>query len=369
MFTEEHLHAIALRRSALIGDFNFKKLTDAAGSAEAAWKFSKKDLTKIEGIGQKTAADIGNEDHIRFAEKELEFCAKNNIQILLRHKNELPYLLGECEDAPSILYQKGQIDTAKKSISIVGTRNLSSYGKNFIDEFVKELISGNTATISGLALGADAEVHEKSIQNGIPTIGVLAHGFHTFYPSQNKSLSQKMLENGGALLTEFNSSQKPDRENFIQRNRIVAGLSSATIIVETAFGGGSISTATFANGYNRDVYALPGKITDKYSQGCNHLIAQNKAAAISTVKDLILNLNLFGESVKTPELFPKIETRRPLSPLEQSVFDAISAAPNINLDNLSGKMDLPAYRLLPILLELEISGFLKSFSGRQFQVL
>ena len=149
-----------------------------------------------------------------------------------------------------------------------------------------------------MALGADTEVHQISLANNIPTVGVLAHGFHTLYPSKNKNLSEKILEENGVLFTEFNSTQKPDRENFIQRNRVVAGLSPATIVVETAFGGGSMSTATFAVNYNREVYALPGKISDKYSQGCNQLIFQNKASVISTIPQLIEQLG-FTKNTET----------------------------------------------------------------------
>ncbi|MBS1573393.1 MAG: DNA-protecting protein DprA [Bacteroidetes bacterium] len=365
-YNEEHLYSIALRKCTLIGDINFKKLVNQIGSAKAVWETPRNILSKIEGIGTKTLSELGSKDQLLFAEKELKFCEKNNIEILLRHLGQYPTLLDDCEDAPAILYQKGEMGINAKSVSIVGTRHVTAYGKEFVKEFVKTLSTHKSITVSGLALGADTEVHEQSLIGNIPTIAVLAHGFHTLYPSKNRVLSEKILENGGLLLSEFNSSQKPDRENFIQRNRIVAGLSEATIVVESAFGGGSMSTATFANGYNREVYALPGKITDKYSQGCNQLIAQNKANIISTIPDLIENLG-FGNNRKEEELFPKEELFS-LSPAQQEIVMMIQSQPNISLDDLCELLKIPSYQLLGILLELELMNVVHSTSSRQYKI-
>lgn len=369
MYTEEQLYSIALRECSLIGDITFYKLVRIFGSAKEVWETPKKELSKIDGIGRKIIADIGNSEHLKFAEKEIEFCDRNSIQINLRHQNELPKLLEECDDAPAILYQKGNFNSQLKNVSIVGTRNITSYGKKFIEDFFKETKDCKYQSVSGLALGVDKEVHDFSIQNKIPTIGVLAHGFHTLYPSKNKKLSEKILEENGTLFTEFNSSRKPDRENFIQRNRIVAGLSPSTIVVETAFGGGSISTATFSNNYNREVYALPGKITDKYSQGCNHLVFQNKATAISTIKDLIDLLGFNETSHKIEELFPSSEISMQLTENQEAIYNVIYENPNINLDDLIQKISLSSHKILPVILELELLGKIKSLSGRQFMAI
>ena len=368
MFSEEHLYSIALRRCNFIGDGNFHKLVKTIGSAKEVWDHCKKNIQKIDGIGKRISSDIGNPEHFSFAEKELKFCEKNNVQIKLSHLQELPKLLQECTDAPAIIYQKGNYDDHLEKISIIGTRNMTSYGKTFIQEFLAELRSKNIATVSGLALGADTEVHEQSILNKIPTIAVLAHGFHTLYPSINRKLSHQIIENGGALFSEFNSSQKPDRENFIQRNRIVSALSANTIVVETAFGGGSISTATFANNYNRDVYALPGKITDKYSQGCNLLISQNKAATISSIKDLLTQLNMDGSSLKIEELFPRSEIKLKLPENQLAIYNLVKENPSMNLDDISLLSEIPSHKILGILLELELLGLLKSLSGKKFLV-
>lgn len=366
MITEEHLYAIALRECSLIGDINFHKLVRAFESPQEAWKHAKKDYSKTDGIGRKTVSDIGNEDYLKFAERELKFCEKNDISIHLRYRNELPHLLNECDDAPAILYQKGSIDYSLQKVSIVGTRNMTSYGKHFIGDFMEATKSSKYLSVSGLALGVDKEVHEQSIQYKIPTVAVLAHGFQTLYPSKNRKLSERILEEGGVLLSEFNSSRKPDRENFIQRNRIIAGLSPATIVVETAFGGGSISTAAFANDYNRDVFALPGKITDTYSQGCNQLVFQNKASAISTVKDLIDSLGFNHSKEHVAELFPYSEINIQLTENQKAIYQSIKAHPQVSLDDLAQMISISPYKILPVILELELLGKVKSFSGRQF---
>ena len=366
MRSEENLYAIELRHCPLIGDIIFRKLVNEIGSPKEVWELSKSGLQNIFGIGRKIAIEIGNAEHLKFAEKELEFCERNNIKINLRHLGDLPTLLNECEDAPAILYQKGNFDIARKSISIVGTRNISAYGKNFVQEFLEAVKAEKINTISGLALGADTEVHEVSIKNKIPTVAVLAHGFHTLYPSRNRKLSQKILEENGVLLTEFNSSQKPDRENFIQRNRVIAGLSPATIVVETAFGGGSISSATFANNYNREVYALPGRIDEKYSQGCNQLIYQNKAGAISTIPLLIDQLGFHENCEKIGELFPMSEIKVLLPDHQQNILNTLDRKIPFSLDELTQKLEMPTYKILPDLLQLEILGYIKALSGRQY---
>lgn len=368
MFTEEHLYSIALRRCSLIGDINFYKLVKSVGTAKDVWDISKNQLRGIDGIGKKIIAEIGNPEHLRFAENELQFCEKQEIKINLRHQGGLPMLLGECEDAPAILYQKGNYNRDLITLSIVGTRNITHYGKQFVDNFLSQLRNEGIITVSGLALGTDTEVHEKSLENGIPTIAVLAHGLHTLYPSKNRSLAEKIIENGGALLSEFNSSQKPDRENFIQRNRLIAGLSKATIVVETAFGGGSVSTATFANNYNREVFALPGRITDKYSQGCNQLIYQNKSAAISTIKDLLRDLQIGNASSKNTELFPPSEVPAQLSDNQKTIYNFIKTNPNANLDEISERLQIPTYKLSPVLLDLELSGHIRPLSGKQYRI-
>ena len=365
MYTSEHLYSIALRRCKQIGDISFSKLIKAFGSAENAWKENKSLIKSITGINKNAVSDIGKAEHLIFAEKELEFCYHNKITINLRHHNHLPYYLDDCIDAPSILYQKGIYNPDLLPISIVGTRNSTMYGKEFIQDFLHQISTHNSITVSGLAFGIDTEVHQKSVEYKIPTIAVLAHGLHMLYPAGNKRLAESILEHDGLLVTEFNSHQKPDREHFLQRNRIIAGLSRHLIVVETAFGGGSINTASYGNVYNREVFALPGKISDKYSQGCNQLIFQNKAIAISTIKDLISMIGLESKK-EIAELFPEKTIQLNFNKDQKLVYDCILTNNNISLDDLVEKTKLLPHQLLPILLDLEISQHIKSNSGRQF---
>lgn len=364
---DETLYSIALRCCYNIGDNNFKKIIDHFGNAESAWKSSKKDHQKILGIGPKTSSDIGNPEHLILAEKEIEFCLKHKISIQLRHTDTYPKHLSQCDDAPAILYQKGNYDPNLVGISLFGTRNMTNYGKSFIEELLSTLKSKNVITISGLAYGVDACVHEKSLENNIPTIAILAHGLHMLYPAKHRKLAEQIIENNGAIISEFNTSQQPNREQFIQRNRVIAGFSRTSIIVESAFGGGSISTATFANDYNRDVFALPGKISDKYSQGCNLLIAQNKAECIVNVKDLLDKILV--EPYQQLSLFKENHARPSISGDHEIVFNIIKSKTLINLDDIIDLTDKASHQLLPILLDLELGSYIKTFAGRQYQAI
>jgi len=367
MFQDEHLYSIALRASPLVGDINFMKLIETTGSAKETWFLSKKILKEIDGIGTKISKSIGDETLLNFAEKEIDFCIKNNIQIKLRHQNELPKLLAECDDAPAILYQKGSYDESLTPISIVGTRNITNYGKTFVEEFVEILKDKKVLIVSGLALGTDGCAHAEALKNHLSTVGVLAHGLHLIYPSQHKKMAQEILEKDGALITEFNSTDKPDREHFLQRNRIVAGFSPVTIVVETAFGGGSMNTVSYANAYNREVYALPGKINDKYSQGCNYIISQNKAKILSKFSDILDEIGLNETQIKTGNLFATKEIK--LNKEIQPIYDCIAKNKQISLDDLSEKLEIPPFKLLPILLDLELKSYIKALSGKQYSVI
>lgn len=365
MNLEESVYSIALRACPLVGDINFMKIISATGSAKESWLLSKSILREIEGIGSQTTKGIGEDKYLKFAEEEVNFCEKNNIKIRLRHLNQLPYLLSECPDAPAILYQKGDFDESRKMVSIVGTRKITAYGRRFVEELAEQLKDKNISVVSGLALGTDACAHQEALKNNIPTLGILAHGLHLLYPSEHRKLAKEMLEKDGALLTEFNSSHKPDREHFLQRNRVVAGLSQVTVVVESAFGGGSMSTANYANQYNREVFALSGRISDKYSQGCNLLIAQNKARIISSIQDIVEELGE-AETEKQGQLFaPKeIELEESIKP----IYELIEKHSPVSLDEISERLGILPFKLLPILLDLELRGYIKALAGRQYTV-
>jgi len=368
MYTEEIFYSIALRNCHLIGDFYFKKIVSVVGSAKEAWMLSKKELKKQYGIGNKVLEEIGKDSHLFFAEEEIKICEKNNIKIYISHLGESIGLLNQCDDSPAILYMKGKFDNKKTNISIVGTRKISRYGSTFISEFLKTLKNSDVQTISGLAVGADSHVHEESIENNIPTAAVLAHGFNTLYPAKNKSLADKILENGGCLMTEFSYNKPPVRESFVHRNRIIAGISPATIIVETAYSGGSMSTANFANIYNREVLALPGDICNKYSQGCNLLISQNKARIIVSVSDIVNYLDLSAKTEEQLSLFKEKEIPQNLSPEQKLVLSTITETHDISLDEISEKLNIPTYKILPIILDLEILGLIKTSSMRKYSI-
>lgn len=367
MLSEEHLYILALRQCKNIGIINLKKLINSLGSAKSVWESSQKSLLEVDGIGKISIRDIGKKEFIDSAEKELKFCEKHNIRIITPNDESYPKHLLNCDDSPELLFYKGNLNPEKNPLSIVGTRKMTSYGKFFIQDLLEELSGNNIVTISGLALGADSCVHEESLKNQIPTIAVLAQSLDTIYPSSNKKLSEKILENGGALISEYASFDGISKEYFLQRNRIIAGFSPNLIIVETAYGGGSITTVNYANQYNRDIFALPGKISDKYSQGCNLLISNNKAEAIVNIKMLInyLNYNL------QPELFPKQKPKIKLPEDQkehQIVLDIISDSKSVSLDDIAEKSNIQHHKLLPILLDLEIYGHIKCLSGRQYHL-
>ena len=369
MQEEEIIYSIALRKCTNIGDQYFHKLMNHYPSAKEVWQTPHHALHKVTGLGLKTLSDIGNDKHLDFAQAELKFCAQNEVKIIFRHKGQLPGWLSECNDAPAILYYKGILPKNANYLSIVGTRNMTAYGKQFVQDLLQALREmPHLHTVSGLALGVDAEVHEQSIHHDVRTIGVLAHGLHTLYPSRNRKLAEQILAHGGCLLSEFNSRQKANREHFIQRNRVVAGLSPATIVIETAFGGGSISTAHFANQYNRDVFALPGRIVDRYSQGCNKLIGENKAKTIFSISELIEDL---GYSIQQKEgtgsLFSDDDLVE-MNSLQQKICFEIQSKKAISLDELSLITQMSTKELMVELLQLELMGKIRCSSSRQYVI-
>jgi len=367
MNSEEHLYILALKQCKNIGNINLKKLIGNIGSAKKVWESSPKSLISISGIGKNSIQNIGNKEFLKSAEKELKFCEKHEIKIVSQEENLYPKHLLNCDDSPVILFYKGILNNDLNPVSIVGTRKMTAYGKHFIQDLTSELSSSNVCTISGLALGADSCVHEESLKNDIPTVAVLAQSLDKIYPASNKNLAKKILENNGALITEYASYEVMAKENFLQRNRIIAGFSPHLIVVETAYGGGSVTTVTAANQYNRDIFALPGKITDVYSQGCNHLIANNRAETIVDIKTLVKNLNFTPQQ----ELFPKEEIRIKIDPEKKEhhkILEIITDNKNISLDELAEKSGILHHKILPILLDLEIYGYIKCLSGRLYQL-
>ena len=297
---------------------------------------------------------------------ELEFINKNKIDVLTFSDENYPKNLKHCIDGPILLFQKGTLDLKdQRIISIVGTRRITNYGKSFLEKFIAELRKYNPVIISGLAYGIDIYTHQQAIKNKLQTLAVLAHGLDTIYPKMHKKEALEMQANGG-LLSEFWSNTNPDRENFVKRNRIVAGLSEATIVVESATKGGSLITAGIANSYNRDVFAVPGRTSDEYSKGCNHLIKTNQAALINTVEDLAYLLNWENEEKKLKKVIQK-QLFVELDEQEENIYNFLLKEGKQNLDNIALNCKYPIHKTATLLLNLELKGITKPLPGKIYE--
>ncbi|WP_308378947.1 DNA-processing protein DprA [Parapedobacter tibetensis] len=350
-----------------VGPVVARHLLSHCGSAEAVFAASKKQLTTIPGIGNYLAESILGTKALHEAEDELRFVQKHGIQMLFWGSEDYPKRLSDCFDAPVLLYYKGNANlNSSRIISIVGTRNATSYGKSICAEFIQNLTPYNVMVVSGLAHGIDTHAHRNSLKQGIPTIGVLGHGLDRIYPATNREMAAKMLECGG-LLTEFPSGTNPDRQNFPMRNRIIAGLADVTVVVEAAVKGGALITAEIANNYNRDVFAFPGNLNQEFSAGCNYLIKTNRAHLIGSVRDLEYLMNW---TLDTQPSAPKqLQLHVSLSASEQQAYDLINTSGQIGIDDLSLQLKWPQSKLAIVLLEMEMKGVIAALPGKVYRVL
>ncbi len=358
------LYKIALSKISGIGNVNAKKLIAYFNNLEDIFKAKKKDLMKVPGIGEYLAKEIIHTKALSLAEEEIKFVEKHNIEILFFLDENYPERLKHCEDAPVILYYKGTKNLNKqKVISIVGTRNASRYGKENCNELIKAFKENghNPLVVSGLAYGIDVCAHQAALKNGLDTLAVLGHGLHTIYPAAHKNIAKEIVLNGG-LLTEFPNNSKLDPSNFVRRNRIIAGLSDATIVVESAKKGGSLITAEIANSYSRDVLAFPGRVTDKYSSGCNWLIKTNRAALMENINDLeyILGWQQEKKQAVQKQLFVE------LSEDEKRIMNVLKGE-ELSIDIISLKADIPMSKVSALLLNLEFSGLVKCMPGKIYK--
>ena len=307
LMEKELLYQVALTFITGVGDVLAKKLVSFCGSPELIFREPKKMLRRIPRISDQLISSISNKEILLRAEREIAFIEKYRIKPLFYFDKEYPLRLKNCIDSPVMLYFKGNaVLNNQKIVGLVGTRNATDYGKGICHQLIREFIDDQVLIVSGLAYGIDSCAHRYALEAGLPTIGVLGHGLDRIYPFQNKGLAEQMLNQGG-LLTEFPSETKPDRENFPRRNRIIAGISDAIVVVEAAIKGGALITADIANSYNRDVFAIPGRVGDIYSEGSNILIKNNKAALVQS-----------GEDIK---YFMGWESKKPNpAPLQRKIF-------------------------------------------------
>lgn len=359
------VHKIALTLIKNVGSRHAKNLLLAFGNAEAVFAAKKKELLKIDGIGEKIAGSILSTDALAKAKDYLSFITKHQIEVLFYTDDNYPKRLKNCDDAPVLLYFKGKANfNQNKVVSIVGTRNATSYGKELCKKLIEALLPYDVLIVSGLAYGIDVAAHKESLSLAIPTVGILGHGLDRIYPAAHKDIARKMVLNGG-LLTEFLPSTLPDKENFPKRNRIIAGISDVTIVVEASIKGGALITAEIANSYHRDVYAFPGRTTDPYSEGCNFLIKTNRAGLINHPKDLIYYLGWDDQKVKKPEI--QVQLPLHLSKAEQQIADVLQYQP-LSIDELSLKTNVPQSKLTILLLTLEMQGVLMVLPGKLYKL-
>ncbi len=364
--TDQLLYQIGISLIYGIGAVNAKKLIAYCGSAEAVFKESKKNLMKIPGMGEKLANNILSSNVLHRAEEEIDFIVKNEITPLYFKDKDFPQRLLNCYDHPIMLYYKGNADLNKKRIiSIVGTRRITSYGRNNCSAIVEGLKEKDVLVVSGLAYGVDSCAHRKALEYDITTVGVLGHGLDRLYPAQNRKLAERMLENGG-LITEYISKTTPDRENFPKRNRIVAGMSDATLIIESDRRGGAMITAEMANGYNRDVFALPGNTGNKFSRGCNFLIKVNKAFLCETAEDIAYIMGWDDKKVKTKE---QLELFVNLSEEEQKIVEILKEKEETGIDVLVLKSGFSTSKVAAALLNLEFNGLINSLPGKRYKLI
>ena len=367
MTDQDLIYILALQNVPKIGDITAKKLIAHCGSAEAVLKEKKQFLLKIDGIGTSMLQDVYNKNHLLAAEQELKYVNDNAIACLYFMDANYPDKLKHCIDGPILLFQSGNVDLKKQRlISVVGTRKITSSGVAFCEQLIEQLAVFNPVIISGFAYGTDITAQKTALKHNLQTVGCLAHGLNQVYPKVHKKYVSEIEKKGG-FLTEFWSTSNPERENFLKRNRVIAGVSEATIVIESAERGGSLVTADIANSYNRDVFAVPGRTTDLQSTGCNNLIKYQKAHLLSTPMDVPYILNWELESDKKPaiqkQLFVELEED------EKIIFNFLKSNEKQLLDSIALECHMPIFKVAGVLLNMELKGVIRPLPGKLFEAI
>ena len=362
---DEKLYQLALHMLPGIGPKTSKQLISYCGSASSIFQTQKNKLTKVPGVGEKNANIIlSNKSVLQQAEKELKEIEKHNSKILFFTDANYPQKLKEQFDSPILIYYKGNCDLNKdKIVSIVGTRNATEYGKEVTDSIVKELASENLIVLSGLAYGIDVQAHKSALNYNTSTVGVMASGIDRLYPSQHRNVAEKMLENGG-LITEEPLGTKPTAPRFPARNRIIAGMSDCTIVVEAAIKGGALITARIANSYNKEIFSVPGSVKSKYSEGTNFLIKNHEAHLITSGKDVINLMNWDIDESK-----PKVEIDlSSFTKQEKSILSVLNKKSEITIDELCWDTQIAINEISSHLMNLELNGVIKNLPGKKYKL-
>ena len=363
---EKLLAVLRLQKSKAIGDIIAKKLIANVGDVEQIFKEKPTTLAKINGIGPHILSHLFDKDNLKRAEQELTYIVAEKIDYSYFLDDDYPINLQNCIDDPILFFKDGNIDLSNSNIiSVVGTRNMSSYGRDFTNKLIEDLKEYNPIIVSGFAYGVDICAHQAAVKNNLQTIAVLAHGFEHIYPKVHKKYINQVNKNGG-FISEFWSEDKPLRENFLRRNRIVAGISKATIIIESAEKGGSLVTANIANSYDRDVFALPGRATDIYSKGCNNLIKNNNATLLTSSEDIVKMLNWDIEKKSKKPIQKKLFIE--LNSNEEIIVNHLLKNGKQVIDTIALECNIPLFQLSSILLQMELKGILKPLPGKMFEM-
>ncbi|QLE01162.1 DNA-protecting protein DprA [Galbibacter sp. BG1] len=367
MTEKELFFLLALQKAPKIGDITAKKLLQHCGSAENVFKEKRKNLLAIDGLGSFMVANILDENNLKQAEKELAYIQQNDIQTTAFFEANYPTNLKHCVDGPILLFYDGVINLnapAQKIISVVGTRQVTSYGAAFCEEFVDAISPFNPTIVSGFAYGVDICAHKSAMKNELQTIGCLAHGLNKVYPKAHKKYMRQMMDRGG-FITDFWSDVEPERNHFLRRNRIIAGLADATVVIESAQKGGSLVTADIALSYNREVFATPGRTKDKYSEGCNNLIKTQQAHMLTSAADLVYILGWELEESNKKGVQKQLFAE--LNPDEQPIFDYLQKNGKELLDVIALDCQIPVHKLTSILLGMEMKGLVRPLPGKLFE--
>jgi len=363
----ELIAVLRLQNIPNIGDVIAKKLIAHCGSPTAVFSDKLPNLLKIDGIGTYTIKGLHDAEHLEAAESEYRYMQQKGILYSYFMNSDYPTYLKHCIDSPLLLFKRGNIDLeGKKIISVVGTRNVTSYGVSFCEQFVEDIAPLNPIIVSGFAYGVDICIQKAAAKRGLQTIGCLAHGLNQIYPKVHAKYVADIEKNGG-FLTDFWSNSTPERENFLKRNRIIAGMAEATIVVESAEKGGSLVTADIANSYNRDVFAVPGRAGDKFSLGCNNLIKQQKAHMLTSAADLVYLLGWDVEEQKAKtvqkQLFVDLDTT------EKSIYGYLQKEGKQVLDSIALNCQLPIFKVSSTLLNMEMKGVIRPLPGKLFEAI